>query len=100
MDNSVFEDIRKALPDYIIRFPSENPKNPLSRATEEELNIIERLNNQPGVKEWNSQIRIGGKNIWQSILPSRWSRHACFVTAIQQMPRRSCAPIWSGCWLS
>jgi hypothetical protein len=47
--------------DYIIKFSSDNPRNPANQAGKEELKIIEMFNNNPKLKRWNGIISIGGK---------------------------------------
>jgi len=58
---SIFEDVRKKFPDYIIKFSSDNPRNPLNQAGPEELIIIGKFNDQPKLKQWEDQIIIDGK---------------------------------------
>jgi len=58
---SIFEKVRKEFPDYIIKFSSDNPRNPYNQAGPEELKMIEHFNNNPDVKRWNGEIEIDGK---------------------------------------
>ena len=57
----IFEDVRKEFPDYIIKFSSDNPRNPVNQAGPEELKIIEYLNNNPQLERWEGAISINGK---------------------------------------
>ena len=41
---SIFEKVRKNYPDYIIKFASGNPRNPVNQAGPEELNMIAYFN--------------------------------------------------------
>ncbi|MCF6247465.1 MAG: PAS domain S-box protein [Desulfobacula sp.] len=59
--NSIFEDVRKNFPDYIIKFSSDNPRNPLNQAGPEELGIIEKFNKDPGIKYWEGQVVIDNR---------------------------------------
>ncbi len=58
---SIFEDVQKEFPDYIIKFSSDNPRNPLNQAGPEELKIIDQFNRDPDLKQWEGQIAIGDK---------------------------------------
>lgn len=58
---SIFEDVRKKFPDYIIKFSSDNPRNPLNQAGPEELNIIKMFNEQPQLNQWEGNIVIGNE---------------------------------------
>jgi len=58
---SIFEDVQKEFPDYIIKFSSDNPRNSLNQAGLEELKIIEKFNKNPQLKQWESQITIDNK---------------------------------------
>ena len=58
---SVFEDVRNEFPDYIIKFSSDNPRNPVNQAGPEELKIIEYFNNNPHLKRWEGIISMGDK---------------------------------------
>ncbi len=57
---SIFEDVRNELPDYILKFSSDNPRNPANQAGPEELTIIDYLNKNPNIKKWDSIISING----------------------------------------
>ena len=57
----IFDEVRKELPDYIIKFSSDNPRNPKNQAGKAELKIIEMFNNNPRLKRWKGIITINGK---------------------------------------
>jgi PAS domain S-box-containing protein len=58
---SIFEDVRNEFPEYIIKFSSKNPRNPLNQAGPEEIKIIEYFDNNPDLKRWEGSIKIGTK---------------------------------------
>ncbi len=58
---SIFEDVRGSFPAYILKFSSDNPRNPLNQAGPEELKVIEYLNKHPHVEKWEGEIIIDGK---------------------------------------
>ena len=58
---SIFEDVRKEFPGYIIKFSSDNPRNPANLAGPEELKIIKHFNENPQLKRWEGIIAINGR---------------------------------------
>ena len=58
---SIFEKVRKNFPDYIIKFGSGNPRNPVNLASPEELNMIRYFNDNPDFKEWTGEIAMGDR---------------------------------------
>jgi len=59
---SIFENVRKNFPDYIIKFASDNPRNPINQAGPEELKMIKYFNENPNNKVWTGEIVIGKKD--------------------------------------
>ncbi|MFH1883127.1 MAG: DUF3365 domain-containing protein, partial [Planctomycetota bacterium] len=58
---SIFEKVRKKFPDYIIKFSSDDPRNPRNQAGPEELEMIKYFNNNPDVKTWRGQFWLNGE---------------------------------------
>lgn len=58
---SIFERVRDRFPDYIIRFSSDNPRNPVNKAGPDELKMIEYFNANPQVNNWSGEIRLDGR---------------------------------------
>ena len=58
---SIFEEVRKKFPDYIIKFSSDDPRNPANQAGSEELKIIDYFNSNPGTNRWEGKILIDGR---------------------------------------
>ncbi len=58
---SIFEKVRKNFPDYIIKFASGNPRNPVNQAGPEELNMITYFNDNPDNKVWTGEIAMGSR---------------------------------------
>jgi PAS domain S-box-containing protein len=61
VSRNIFEKVRENFPDYIIKFSSGNPRNPLNLAGPEELNMIKYFNDNPLDKVWAGEIDINGK---------------------------------------
>ena len=73
---SIFEDVRGAFPAYILKFSSDNPRNPLNQAGPEELNVIEYLNKNPHLEKWEGEITIDGKH-YMAKIRARRMREEC-----------------------
>ncbi|NQT03458.1 MAG: DUF3365 domain-containing protein [Planctomycetes bacterium] len=58
---SVFEKVRKKFPDYIIKFSSNNPRNPANQASREELLVVDYFNKHPDLKTWSGQLVFDGR---------------------------------------
>ncbi len=57
---SIFNRVRETFPETIIKFSSDNPRNPENRASKEEAAIIEQLNRYPDQQEWKGPIELNG----------------------------------------
>ncbi len=73
---NVFDRVRKELPDYIIKFSSNNPRNPKNLAGPEEQRVIEHFRKNPEAKSWSGQIEIDGKQYVAKFSPRR-TKAAC-----------------------
>ncbi|MBN1804260.1 MAG: DUF3365 domain-containing protein [Sedimentisphaerales bacterium] len=58
---NIFAKINKKFPDYILRFSSDNPRNPNNLAGPEELEMIKYFKNNPDVQSRAGQINLDGK---------------------------------------
>ncbi len=58
---SIFEKVHKKFPDYIVKFSSDNPRNPRNQAGPKELEMIQYFNDNPEAKVWSGQIHLDGK---------------------------------------
>ena len=58
---SIFEKVRRDFPGYVIKFSSENPRNPSNQAGPEELRIIEHFNENRDAQVWTGPIHLDGK---------------------------------------
>ena len=58
---SVFEKVRKRHPGHILKFSSNNPRNPKNQANPAEQEMIRYFNENPKVTEWSGQIEMDGK---------------------------------------
>ena len=73
---TIFEDVRSEFPDYIIKFSSDNPRNPANQAGPEELKVIEYLNNNSHLKKWEGIISINDKQ-YMSKFSARRMTESC-----------------------
>ena len=58
---SIFEKVRREFPGYVIKFSSQNPRNPSNQAGPEELRIIEHFNGNRDAQTWTGPIHLDGK---------------------------------------
>jgi PAS domain S-box-containing protein len=73
---TIFEDVRSEFPDYILKFSSDNPRNPVNQAGPEELKVIERFNNNPELNRWEGMVLIDGKQ-YMAKFSARRMRESC-----------------------
>jgi len=58
---SVFERIKQRFPDQILRFASDNPRNPVNQASPAEMEMIAYFNAHPGVDRWTGTMQLDGQ---------------------------------------
>ncbi|MBI5688071.1 MAG: DUF3365 domain-containing protein [Verrucomicrobia bacterium] len=61
VSQSVFEKVQKRFPGYIVRFISDNPRNPANQASPQELRAIDYFRRNPTVSQKTEQIQINGQ---------------------------------------
>ena len=57
---NIFEKVRQDFPDYIIKFSSDNPRNPANRASRSEFRMIAYFNDNPRINRWSGRIQLDG----------------------------------------
>ncbi|MHC1728933.1 MAG: PAS domain S-box protein [Syntrophobacteraceae bacterium] len=72
----IFDEVRKKFPEYIIRFSSNNPRNPLNLANPDELRMIEYFREKPQVDRRTEEIQIDGKRYLAHFTP-KWMKQEC-----------------------
>ena len=75
---SIFEDVRTIFPDYIIKFSSDNPRNPANMAGKEELELIHQFNQKPNMKRWQGEIEIENRP-YMALFSARRMRTSCLL---------------------
>ena len=73
---SVFDDVRQEFPDYILKFSSDDPRNPANLAGPDELRMIEYFNDNPDVDRWSGVIRLEGKE-YSALFAARRMKESC-----------------------
>jgi len=61
---SIFDNVREYFPDYILKFSSDDPRNPANQAGPEELTFINYFNRNPGEKSWSGKILLNNKQYY------------------------------------
>ena len=67
----VMEKVRREFPSYIIKFSSDNPRNPINRAGPEEVETLEYFRNNPNVNQWTGKLQIGGEEYFAHLSAMR-----------------------------
>ena len=71
---SVVEKVHEKYPDYVIKFSSDNPRNPDNLAGPEELALLEYFRKNPGETRWSGRIRMDGKEFLAHVSAMRTDR--------------------------
>ena len=61
VSRGVFEKVRRKFPEVIIKFSSDNPRNPVNSASPDELKMIEYFNTHPDVDKVTASITVDGR---------------------------------------
>jgi methyl-accepting chemotaxis protein len=56
----VFEKVHEKFPEYVIKFSSDNPRNPKNLAGPEELKLLKYFRENPGEARWSGKIQMNG----------------------------------------
>jgi signal transduction histidine kinase len=67
----IFEEVRKEFPDYVIKFSSDNPRNPKNAAGPEELKIIQYFRDHPAETRWVGKLDMNGSEYLAHLSPMR-----------------------------
>ena len=57
---SVFERVQAKFPEYVIKFPSDDPRNPINKAGPEELKMLQYFREHPHQARWNGKLELNG----------------------------------------
>ncbi len=68
---SIFEDVGGNVEGLEIRFASDNPRNPLNRATEQERQLIEFFRANRDAQSWEGRIATDHGVVWARAVPRR-----------------------------
>ncbi len=71
ISRSIFEKVHEKLPEYVIKFSSAHPRNPVNQAGREELEMIHYFEEHPGVSCWTGEIQLDGKEYLAQLSPMR-----------------------------
>ncbi len=60
ISRSVFEKVGEKFPDYVIKFSSDNPRNPINLAGPEEIGLLEYFRRNTAEDRWFGKIKLNG----------------------------------------
>ncbi len=63
--------VRERFPDYMLRFPSENPRNPINMANPQEMELLEYFRSNPDADRWRGRLTLGGDHYFAEASPMR-----------------------------
>ena len=67
----VFEKVRRQFPDYVIKFSSDNPRNPKNQAGPEELALLDYFRENPEATRWTGRITMNGNEYFAHLSAMR-----------------------------
>ena len=76
ISRSIFEAVQKDFPGYIIRFASDNPRNPVNKASPDDLRMIEYFRKNPQAGERTQESEINGQRYLVHLTP-KWITAEC-----------------------
>ena len=56
----VFEKVRRTFPDCMVKFSSDNPRNPANKAGPAELKMLDYFRQNPGLTRWSGVLEMNG----------------------------------------
>ena len=72
----VFEKVHRRFPDYVIKFSSDDPRNPANQANPAELEIIEHFNQNPDLQRWSGEITMDQERYY-ALFSARRMKESC-----------------------
>ncbi len=67
----MFEKVRRQFPDYVIKFSSDNPRNPKNQAGPEELELLDYFRENPEASRWTGRITMNGNEYFAHLSAMR-----------------------------
>ncbi len=58
---SIFDKVRQDFPDYIIKFSSDDPRNPGNQAGPDELRMLQYFHDHPETRKWSGELDLDGR---------------------------------------
>ena len=71
---SIFEDVRSHFPNYILKFSSDDPRNPANQASPEEMTYINYFNKNPSKQSWSGNIIIDDNEYYAKFYARRMQK--------------------------
>lgn len=68
---SVFDKVEDKFPDYVIKFSSDNPRNPVNLAGAEEMEILQYFRDHPQESRWVGRLAMNGKEYFAHLSAMR-----------------------------
>jgi len=72
----IFEDVREEFPDLLLKYSSDNPRNPVNQAGPAERELIEYFRQHPEARAWSGELTIDNKRYLAHVTARRFDK-AC-----------------------
>ncbi|HDZ21115.1 hypothetical protein LCGC14_0094410 [marine sediment metagenome] len=68
---SIFDRVGDKFPDYLLKFSSDNPRNPANMAGPDEQKVLEYFRAHPEASKWTGEIDVNGRQYYAHFAPRR-----------------------------
>ncbi|MDZ7615562.1 MAG: DUF3365 domain-containing protein, partial [Patescibacteria group bacterium] len=66
---AIVDKVRERFPGYLLRFPSENPRNPVNKASAEEVKLLAFFRENPADDAWGGQMKLEDREYFVQAKP-------------------------------
>jgi signal transduction histidine kinase len=71
ISRSIFDKVHKQFPDYVIKFSSDNPRNPANLAGPKEMELLQYFRDNPQERRWIGNLTMNGKEYFAHLSAMR-----------------------------
>jgi signal transduction histidine kinase len=71
ISRSIFDKVHKQFPDYVIKFSSDNPRNPANLAGPKEMEVLQYFRDNPQESRWIGNLAMNGREYFAHLSAMR-----------------------------